>query len=236
MRFTKELAPNCDKCPDKLNCLFAFLNRLAQRSWKDLRKAGEFHDGELIFNEGEKPAGLFIVCSGRVKLCKTSPSGQQLISRIEQAGDLLGHITLFAGGNFQYSGEAMGKTVVSFIDHGLFIEQFIKKHPEAALAIMQALAKDVVSGDSKATDIAYKSAKSRMADVILKAAITSGRKIMVKDVKRRELAEIAGLTVETAVRILAELEKKKIIKRQGKEIWITKKDKLQEVAKTNGEK
>lgn len=234
MRFTKELTPDCDKCPAKSNCLFNFLNRLAQRSWKDLRKAGNFEDGELVFNEGERPAGLFIVCKGRVKLCKTSPSGQQLISRIEQAGDLLGHITLFAGGNFQYSGEAMGETLVSFIDYSLFIEHFIKKHPEAAIAIMQALARDVVAGDSKASDIAYKPARSRMADVILRSAIQSGKKLVVKDVKRRELAEIAGLTVETAVRILAELERKKIIKRQGKEILIIKKPKLEEITKSNG--
>ena len=78
-------------------------------------------DGEFLFNDGDTPAGLYIVCSGRVKMCKTSPSGQQLISRIEESGDLAGHITLLAGGNFQTSGEIMGDSVISLIDKNLFM-------------------------------------------------------------------------------------------------------------------
>jgi len=234
MSFAKKDVPDCDVCAAKANCIYNYFDRQAQRVWKDLRTSCNFEDGELLFNEGERPPGLFIVCSGRVKICKTSPSGQQLISRIEEAGDLVGHISLFAGGNVEASGEVMGKALVSLIDNYQFIE-FLKQHPNASIALMQALARDVRAGDSKARDIAYKSAKSRMADVLMKAVAKSAKpaKGVVTGVKRRELAEMAGLTVETAVRILAEFEKKKIIKRDGKEIIIVSKDNLAKIASSD---
>ena len=232
MSFTRKETPDCDVCPAKSNCLYLFLDRPAQRAWKDLRTGCSFNESELLFNEGEKPSGLYIVCRGRVKICKTSPNGQQLISRIEEAGDLVGHIELLAGSNFQSSGEIMGQTLVSLIDNVLFLD-FLKKHPNASIALMQALARDVIVGDSKARDIAYKSAKSRMADVLLKVAAAAGKnkaKFVVGGVKRRELAEMSGLTVETTVRILAEFEKKKIIKREGKEIVILSKSALEKIS------
>ncbi|MDD4003693.1 MAG: Crp/Fnr family transcriptional regulator [Elusimicrobiaceae bacterium] len=230
MSFTKREVPDCDKCISRSNCIYEHFDRAAQRTWKSLRSSCAFADGEYLFNEGEPPPGLFIVCTGRVKIYKTSASGQQLISRIEHTGDLVGHIAFFAGGNFQSSGEVMGDTVISLVDNALFLD-FLRKHPDASVAVMRALARDVREGDTRAHDIAYKPAKTRMADVILKTSLPeSGRNFVVKGVKRRELAEMAGLTVETAVRILAEFEKNKIIKRNGKEIVITNKSSLDKIA------
>ncbi|MFA6584186.1 MAG: Crp/Fnr family transcriptional regulator [Elusimicrobiaceae bacterium] len=232
MSFTKKDVPDCEKCLSKVNCLYNFFDRAAQKTWRSLRSTCSFQDGEYLFNEGEIPPGLFIVCAGRVKIYKTSANGQQLISRIEQGGDLVGHIAFFAGGNFQSSGEVMGTSVVSLIDNALFLD-FLRKHPDASVAVMRALALDVRAGDSRARDIAYKPARTRMADVIIKASTPeTGKtpKFVVKGVKRRELAEMAGLTVETAVRILADFEKKKIIKRNGKEIMIMNKLTLDKIA------
>jgi len=231
MSFTKREVPDCDKCTSKANCIYEHFDRAAQRTWKTLRSSCSFQDGEYLFNEGEPPPGLFVVCKGRVKVYKTSTNGQQLISRIEQTGDLVGHIAFFAGGNFQSSGEVMGDTLISLVDNTLFLD-FLRKHPDASIAVMRALACDVRAGDTRARDIAYKPAKTRMADVILRTSLLEAKSFVVKGVKRRELAEMAGLTVETAVRILAEFEKGKIIKRNGKEIVITNKLSLDKIATT----
>ena len=233
MWFGKRDTPDCDFCVTKGKCLYAHLDRAAQYEWKNLRTSCSFQDGELVFSEGDRPPGLFIVCKGKIKICKTSINGQQLISRIEEASGMVGHIALLAGGNFQANGEVMGDTLVTLIDQNLFID-FLKKHPDAAIALMHIMAREVREGESKACDIAYKSARCRMADVLIKSAPDSkaGKRTIVKDVKRRELAEMAGLTVETAVRILADFEKKKIIRRDGKEIIIINRALLEKIAAT----
>jgi len=232
MLFSKRNCIECDKCPAKPRCFYSYLDPAAQREWKTLMTSARLEDGEILFNEGDKSPGLFIVCSGSIKVCKNSLSGQQLISRIEHAGDLAGHIAFFAGGTYQGSGEAMGQTLVSLISDDPFLN-FLRKYPNAALALIRALANDVRAGDNKAHDIAYKPAKSRMADALLQSAAPDGKKYIVRGVKRRELAEMSGLTVETAVRILAEFEKKKIIRREGKEIAVMNRDALSKVSQSD---
>lgn len=232
MSFTQKEKPNCDQCQAVANCIYSLFDRRAQNAWKTMLSASSFSNGHFLFNEGDFPSGLFIVCKGRVKICKTSASGQQLISRIEKTGDLAGHISLFAGGNFESSAEIMGEALISKIERTEFIK-FLEKHPQASLALMQALAKDVRAGDTKAHNIAYKSAKSRMADILLDTSVKQNNAYVISGIKRRELAEMAGLTVETAVRILAEFEKKKLIKRNGKEIEVTGKQTLEEMASSD---
>lgn len=226
MGFTRNGVPMCDFCKYKANCVFIYLDPAARRVWKDMRLAKHFEDGEILYSEGEKPQGLFVVCDGQIKICKTSRGGQQIITRIEKGGDLVGHITLLAGGNYDSTAESMGNARVCLVDQVTFLK-FLEAHPKASIALMQALARDVVDGDARASDIAYKSAKNRMADVLLKSVNASYKRLPVVDgIKRRELAEMAGLTVETAVRILAEFERKKLIRRKGKAIVILDQKKL----------
>lgn len=202
MAFTKRDAPDCDLCGFSANCFYHYIDRASQKAWKQLRLAGRFKSGDILFYEGEKPAGLYVVCRGRMKICKTNRCGRQLITRVKRPGDLVGHIPLFAEGSYESNGECMGETVVSLIDYAAFRE-FLRQHPEACLALIGALARDIRLLETKANDIAYKTARARVADVLLKSvsaqSVKTGRPA-VYGTKRRELAEMAGLTVETTVR------------------------------------
>ncbi len=158
-----------------------------------------------------------------------------MITRIEYPGDLVGHITLFAGGNYKSNAECMGDTIVSFVEYKPFC-RFLEEHPRACIALLEALAKDILVGDDKARDIAYKPAKVRMADVLIKSVSARSKgssKPMVYGIKRRELAEMAGLTVETAVRTLAGFERNKLIKRDNKTIIILDMEKLDTIVATS---
>lgn len=235
MGFSKQEAPNCDLCKFRNNCFYNFIDRQSQKAWKELRVANRFKSGDSLFYEGEKPSGIYAICQGRIKIYKTSRGGQQLITRIEYPGDLVGHIALFAGGNYKSNAECMGDTVVSFVEYKPFC-RFLEEYPRACIALLQALAKDILVGDAKARDIAYKPAKVRMADVLIKSVSARSKgtsKPIVYGIKRRELAEMAGLTVETAVRTLADFERNKLIKRENKAIIILDMEKLDTIVATS---
>lgn len=235
MAFSKRDAPNCDICSFSENCFFHYIDRPSQKEWKHLRIAGRFKSGDILFYEGQKPSGLYVVCRGRMKICKTNRSGQQLITRVKRPGDLVGHIPLFVEGSYESNGECMGETVVSLIDYAAFVE-FLQNHPVACRALIGALARDIRIIESKANDIAYKTAKSRVADVLIQSISARSMKAghpAVYGTKRRELAEMAGLSVETTVRTLTRLEEKKLIRRNDGHIAILDTETLRSIASSS---
>jgi len=230
MPFSKKEAPHCDWCPAKSNCFFDLLeDKQSRKHWKDMRIANRFKAGEVIFYEGEKPQGLYVVCSGKAKIYKSSRTGQQLVTRIEKPGDLLGHRSMLSGENYSGSAEAMQESIVSMIDAETF-KQFLRKHPNAALALLREVCKDVRRGEDKARDIAFKPARSRLGSVLLNVMQPNGKAPVVAGLKRKDLAEMAGLTIETTVRLLKDFESRGFIQRREKDIVVREEAKLRAIA------
>lgn len=230
MGFTKKDAPNCFWCPYQKNCLFSYLDKPSKKEWKEMRIANRYKKGETIFREGEKPSGLYVVCRGRAKIYKTSRTGEQLLTKIEAPGDLLGHRALLSGEQYTSDAEAMDETVVSLISTEEF-HSFLKRHFNATLALLRALSLDVRRGEEKARDIAFKPARSRLADILLRFRPADPKaKPLVPDFKRRELAEMAGLTVETTVRLLKDFVLRGLIAKQEKFILIKDPERLKMLA------
>src|SRR5882672_5721320 len=144
MPYTKREAPNCEWCPHKKNCFYDLIGtKESKKAWREMRLANRFKPGEVVFYEGEQPRGLFVVCTGKVKIYKSSRTGQQLITRVESPGDLLGHISLLAReGPYTGTAEALEPAVVSMVEEKKFTD-FLSQYPQAALALMREMARDV---------------------------------------------------------------------------------------------
>lgn len=224
-------APDCGQCPYRKHCLFDLLEtKDAKRAWKNLRRARSYKAGEEIFGEGMMPSGLFVVCKGLVKIFKSSGTGQQLTTRLESPGDLLGHVSLLAGdGAYTAAAAPLDTAVVSMIDTRSFLN-FLKRFPHAALALLRELARDVRRGENKARDIAFKPARGRLADTLLRMMKPSATYPLVAGIKRRDLAEMAGLTVETTVRLLKDFEAGDILRKSAKDLLIVGEEQLRQIA------
>ena len=227
MFYSRRDAPNCDWCPYKKNCLYDLLGtKEAKKAWREMRLARAFKRGEVIFHEGALPRGVYIVCSGKLKLYKSSRTGHQLTTRVESSGDLIGHVTLLADdGPYTGTGEALEPSVVSTIDSRSFLD-FLTKFPQAALALLRELARDVRRGENKARDIAFKPARGRLADTLLRMMLPQKPYPVVAGIKRRDLAEMAGLTIETTVRLLKDFEESDVLRKKEKDLLILGEDRL----------
>lgn len=227
MPYSRRDAPNCDWCPFKKNCFYELLgNKDAKKAWREMRLANAFKRGEVIFHEGSMPQGVYVVCTGKVKVYKSSRTGQQLTTRVESPGDLLGHITLLADeGAYTGTGEALEPSVVSMIDSKSFYD-FLTRFPVSSLALLRELAKDVRRGENKARDIAFKPARGRLADTLLRMMVAKKPYPVVAGIKRRDLAEMAGLTIETTVRLLKDFEEREILRKREKDLLIVGEERL----------
>jgi CRP/FNR family transcriptional regulator len=165
-----------------------------------------------------------------VKIFKTSRSGQQLLLRFENPGDLVGHISLLANWPYADNAEAMEESVVSMVDEETF-RRFLTKHPLAAIAILSEVAKDSRRGEARARDIAFKPARARLAGTLTRHIPNPPPKNpTVSNLKRKDIAEMSGLTIETTVRLLKDFEIKGYIRRNGKDIALINIEKLRSLA------
>lgn len=231
MGFSKKEAPNCDWCKFRKNCFYGLLeDKPSKKSWREMRVANRFRSGETLFYEGEKPSGAYVVCTGKVKIYKSTRTGQQLLTRLESPGDLVGHISMLAGWDYAGSAEAMEESVVSFIERGE-LEKFLLEHPKASLALLSEVSRDVRRGEAKARDIAFKPARARLAGTLLRTMDAAAKPCpTVGTLKRKELAEMAGLTIETTVRLLKDFESRSLTRRKGKDILILDLEKLKSLS------
>ena len=233
MGFSKKEAPNCDWCPARKNCFYELLDdKASKKAWREIRIANRFRSSETVFYEGENPSGIYVVCTGKIKILKASRTGQQLLLRFESPGDLVGHISSLAGWPYAGSAETMEESVVSMIDIETF-KKFLVQHPRSALALLREVSRDVRRGEAKARDIAFKPARGRLAGTLLRTVPDSAVKknqAVISGLKRKDIAEMAGLTIETTVRLLKDFESRGLVARKGKDIQVLDVEKLKSLS------
>ena len=97
-----------------------------------------FEKGEVLFVEGQKPLGVFIVRKGMVKLSASSADGKSLIVGRVGTSDVLGLPTAVSGKANELTAEAAQYVECSFITREAFL-QFLEKDMSAALRVAEIL-------------------------------------------------------------------------------------------------
>jgi len=220
--FTKAAAPDCFSCQFKPTCFVSRMEPAAQKVWNNIRSAAVFSTNHDIYAESQKPEGVFVICRGRAKVFTTDAKGQQLITWIRHPGEMFGHIALFSRKDYLCNGRTMGATTLSFVDNKT-LNEFLNSFPKTYPLLLHTISNELRAIQLKLKDTAYKPAKSKVAMALIKAISYKSKNTSapaIHGLKRTEIAEITGLALETVVRALAELEKKKVIKRETKAIKI----------------
>ncbi len=85
-----EIIENCLACPHREDRLFCNLPAAVLQRLAEITSPASYPKGATLFVEGQEPRGVFIICSGGVKLSTSSSDGRTLILRIADAGEVLG--------------------------------------------------------------------------------------------------------------------------------------------------
>ncbi len=189
--------------------------------------------GEVIFQEGETAFGFYIICSGKAKLAKNSPHGKKQILKLLGPREVLGEETMFDRDVYSAFARTLEDSTLHFIEREPFIE-FLKDHPEVALKFIQKLAQEIKGFQDKLIETSYEGSLERLARLLLLmgkkygAQTEKGLDIGV-ELTRQELAELAGISTETAIRILSRLKDRGMVALDGHRIYILDRDELNEL-------
>jgi CRP/FNR family transcriptional regulator, cyclic AMP receptor protein len=90
-----QISENCLLCKLRQTGFFCDLPKASLEELEKVKYASSYPQDAVLFVEGQAPRGVYLICSGRVKLSTTSRDGKTLILRIARAGEVLGlHATV----------------------------------------------------------------------------------------------------------------------------------------------
>lgn len=184
--------------------------------------------GEVIFEEGDAVNGVFCVKDGICKLSKLSANGKDQIVKLVAKGDLLGQRSLVGEASANLSAVALNDMEVCFIPKSEIMED-LQRNPKFTLNMLQQMASDLRDADNVIVDMAQKSVKNRLADVLIYVNDHFGvdnQGYLSINLSRDDYANIVGTATESAIRILSQFKKEGLISTQGKQIKIENLQKL----------
>lgn len=182
-----------------------------------------YKKGQVIFNEGSHPFGVFCINSGKIKLSHMGDDGKEQIIRLLKGGDVLGYRALLSGDRYGSSAIALEDTACCFIPKEIFMG-ILRKDANLSFEIMRLLSDELHKAEQKITHLAQKPVRERLAETLLFIKETYGYEadgitISVR-LSREEIANLVGTATESAIRLLSEFKKDGMIDLDGKRICI----------------
>jgi CRP-like cAMP-binding protein len=195
------------------------LKALAERT---IRKS--VNRGELLFSEGEKAHGLYIVERGSVKVFKVASSGREQVLHVERSGHSFAEVPLFDGGPYPASAAALEDSVLLFIDKKSF-DSLCLSHPHIALEVIRVIGGRLRKLTRLIEEISLKDVGHRLARWLLERAQEHGRKQgeaveFQLDLSHGEIGTRIGTVREVVTRSLSRLETDGIIQISGRNVRI----------------
>jgi CRP-like cAMP-binding protein len=224
----------CEACPARTGSLTC---DLPDDVLGDFRAAGSTmlcRPRQVIFGEGMPAAALYLLCSGAVKLYHADRFGREHILEVAGPGDMLGELSLDEDDVMSASAEALTEAQVLYLPRER-IAAFLERHPETAMRFLAALSRELSHARHKVRELALKGAESRLAGLLLRLARAGGDRTtparqLDLPYTRRELAEMVGVSTETAIRLLAALKRRGAITTAGREVVIADAERLARIA------
>lgn len=225
---------SCIGCPLIADKIFCDLSKNALVGLDGISSQANYPKGAILFVEGQEPRGVFVVCSGRVKLSAGSAGGKTLILRIAESGEVVGLPGTISGKPYEVTAEAIEPIQANFIKREPFL-RFLREHGEAALRVAE-----ILSGIYQATyrEVRYLglsgSAAGKLARYLLDFAQNHGKPDGAKlratmILTQAEIAEMIGASRETVTRLLATFKRKNLIELHGSSLIIKDTEALQNV-------
>lgn len=231
-KFSK--SDNCKNCFD-CNLRSPMLSLLSKSELEELNSSRfevKFKTGETIFKQGTSATHLLILTSGLAKLYVEGVQDKQLIIRIIRPWEITGQASLYFDNRHHYSIAALDDTTACFIEieafkkvirtNSVFAEEFIKRCTQKGIFSFE-----------KMVSLSQKQMHGRIADGLL---YLSNRIYESLDfslhLSRQDVADLTGMSKDSAIRILKEFHNEGIIELDGRKLKILNLSQLERISET----
>ena len=183
--------------------------------------------GKILFAEGEPARGVHVLRTGRATVSISSSEGRIVILRLAQAGDVLGLNSVLQNAAYETTVKTLEPCRTDFISHAELIE-LMRSSQAATQAVIKILSRELVELTNRTRALVLpQTAGARLARLLLELSKENG---IDKVFTHEEFAQMICSSRETVTRLLANLDKRQIIRVTSRHLLICDRATLQTIA------
>ena len=223
---------SCNSCSIRTHPLFRHLDEQELQEIMLNKITETYKRGSLVYTEGTRMKGFCCVQSGIIKMYKTGFDGKEQIVRFAKAGDIIGYRSVISDEPACTTTEVIEESVLCHIPARLLIT-FIQTNGDFAVSMMKLTCKELGEANSYIADIAQKTVKERLAEILILLAEEFGEDMQGAlhiSLTREELSNIVGTATESVIRLLSEFKSQGFLELKGRKIKILDKPGLRYIA------
>jgi CRP/FNR family transcriptional regulator, anaerobic regulatory protein len=172
-----------------------------------------FDGGHRIFSEGERADNAFGLSYGVVRLYKLLPDRRRQVVAFALPGDFL---AMPLADRFSFSADAIGEVSVCRFPREE-LKRFIQSSPNIMRLLIGFATRELQTAQSQLTLLGNGSAEEKVAAFLVNwrdrmAQVSSMSQAVPLPMRRQDIADFLGLTLETVSRTLAKLEQRNVIR------------------------
>lgn len=212
--------PVCESCSAKTNTLF---NNLSKEEYEQLgldKNCDFYKKGSVIYHEGSRISGAYCVNKGIIKIFKTGIDGKEQIISFAKPGDIIGFRSVLSNELACTTAKVLEDATLCFVPAEALIS-LVKSSGAFSIQLMQLACKELGEANAYITDIAQKTVRERLAEVLIqlkdKFELDKDNFLQIT-LTREELANIVGTATESVIRLLSEFKGDGLIELHGRKI------------------
>lgn len=229
-----EIVGRCAGCQRSEPHAFCRLPEPSLRALEALKYTTVYPRGALLFVEGQPGRGVYILCSGRVKLSATSSDARVIITRIARAGEILGLCATLSGGDYEVTAETLEPSQVNFVRASDFT-RFLATNAAAALRAAEQLGRNYSAALEQVRLLGLShSAAAKLARFLLEvggAPDANGHADRLRlALTHEEIGQLIGASRETVTRLFSEFKHENLIQVKGPFLQLNNRPALEALA------
>ncbi len=217
----KEL-PTCMSCNVADTNIFKSLSNEERILLNQEKNCNSYLKGDIIYHEGNRISGCYCVNKGILKIYKTGIEGKEQIIAFAQKGDIIGYRSILSIEPACTTAQVIDDALLCYIPSEILLN-LVKRNASFSLDLMQLTCKELNQANAYIKDIAQKTVRERLAEVLLMLKNTFGEDsngYLQIILTREDLANIVGTATESVIRLLSEFKSDNLIELSNKRIKI----------------
>ena len=181
-----------------------------------MAKLNNFRKGEMVFKAGDSGKNVYILESGRAKICQLSAEGKESILWFCLPGEIFGLAEVLRGSTREVFAQVCTNSSIYSIPRDTF-NTFMKYHPDTALQVIALLSCRLRTIGHMLMNLALDDATSRIIKLLLRLSVPSMRKqdtdiCLEIPLTHQEISDMVGTSRQTVTTVLGDLRKKGTLK------------------------